>query len=188
MRTPSRRFPAAAVAVAVAAAGAFALLALAASPLRAETVKFPNDDPAFSITFPDSWKTRVDAKDNALSAQPAPDRACVLTLREMEGVDDLAGAKAALPKFTAALAKGAGIKDLKPSQEPLEAKSPKGVPMVMAEFRGTSEAGVKMVLTAVIFQPGEDADVFVLTGVASEEEDKKIDQEAGAIVESITPV
>ena len=168
--------------------GSLALFTLAASPLRAETMTFPKEDPAFSITFPDSWKTKVDPKDNSVSAQPAPDRACVLTLGEMEGVDDLPGAKAALPKFAAALAKGAGINDLKPSREPLEAKSPKGVPMVMAEFRGTTEAGVKMVLTTVAFQPGEDADVFILTGAASEEEDKKVEQEAGAIVESITPV
>ena len=174
--------------LAVIIAGSLASFTLAVSPLRAETMTFPKDDPAFSITFPDGWKTKVDPQDNSVSSQPAPDRACVLTLGEMDGVDDLPGAKAALPKFAAAMAKGAGIKDLKASREPLEVKSPKGVPMVMAEFRGTAEAGAKMVLTIVAFQPGEDADVFILTGAASEEEDKKVEQEASAIVGSITPV
>ena len=169
--------------------GAIAFFTLAASPLaRAETMKFPKDDPEFSITFPDSWKTKSEPKDNSVSAQPGPDRACVLTVGEMDGVDDLAGAKAALPKFAAALAKSVGIKDLQTTHEATDIKSPKNVPMVMAEFRGTTEAGVKMVLTMVLFQPGDDADVFILTGAASEEEDKKIEKEAGAIVASITPV
>lgn len=171
------------------ALGALTVLALfAASPLRAETIRFPKDDPAFAITVPEGWKTAVDPKDGSLSAQPAPDRACAVTVREMEGVDDLEGAKALLPKFVAGLARSAGLLELKPSQEPVEAKSPRGVPMILAEFRGTTEAGVKMVLTAVVFQPGEDADVFILTSVASEEEDKKLEKEGGAIIESITPV
>ncbi len=158
------------------------------SSVRAETFQFPEDDPVFAITLPDSWKTKLDPKAHTLSSQPAPDRACVLTLGEMENVDDLSVARTALPKFAATVAKGVGIKDLQATQEPLEVKSPRGVRMVMAEFRGTSTAGVKMVLTTVAFQPGEDADVFILTGAASEEENQKVDQESTAIVESIKPI
>ena len=173
---------------ALAAVTAAVLLVGSFSSARAETFRFPGNDPVFSITFPDSWKTKLDLKDHTLSSQPAPDRACVLTLGEMENVDDLTDARTALPKFVANMAKGVGIKDLQATQEPLEVKSPRGVRMVMAEFRGTTATGVKMVLTTVAFQPGEDADVFILTGAASEEENQKVDQESTAIVESITPV
>ena len=167
---------------------ALAATAVTTTTLRAETVKYPKDDPEFSISFPGDWQTKVDPKDNTVSSQPAPDRACILTLGEMEGVDDLATAKAALPALTTALAEETNIKELKPSHEPAEGRSSKGVPMIMAEFRGTSESGVTMVISVVVFQPGDDADVFVLTGVASAEEDEKIEKQAAAIVDSITPI
>lgn len=167
-----------------------AAVLLAGSPrsARAETFRFPGDDPVFSITFPDEWKTKLEPGDHTLSSRPAPDRACVLTLGEMENVDDLSVARTALPKFAAAVASGVGVRDLRATREPLEVRSPRGVRMVLAEFRGTGASGVKMVLTTVAFQPGEDADVFILTGAASEEENQRVDQESTAIVESITPV
>lgn len=139
----------------------------------------------FAVNLPDGWKTEFDPKKRVLTAQPAPDRGIALTFGEMEGVDDLPSARAALPKLVALIARGSGVADVQPKGEPQEGKTPRGVFFVAQEFTGKNQAGATLVLSPLAFQIEEGDDVYLMMVVATEEEDRKFGKDGMVILASI---
>lgn len=165
------------------AAAVLLVLTAAVHSLCAAAIEFPPDDPAFIITFPESWKTQI-AKDGTLTSQPGADSAFALTLIAMTGVEDDKATREALPRFLKRITDAGGITDLKVIGTK-EGKTGKDIPMTTTEARGRNKTGGELVVTAVVFMP-EEGDYYALVSVATPEEDQKHGKEATAILDSVT--
>src|SRR5437660_6311775 len=88
------------------------LLLATALNLNAKTIKYPEKDPAFSITLPDDWTAKPD-KDGNLDCQAGDGSKFSFSLvptKDLNKEDDL---KAYLPKLAQGMADGAKIADVK---------------------------------------------------------------------------
>ena len=154
----------------------FLVLGLSLSPgLRAKTLKFPKENPQFSVTFTGDWKAEItDA--GIISAQPK-------------------GAAYAISIFpvTATTAKGAieetlkevdkRFTDVKPS-EPTEFKTDNGIKFLERDFTA-KDKGSPRALAIVAFSVDKES-YFALFQAGTPEADKQYTQDVVAIVKSIT--
>jgi hypothetical protein len=154
----------------------FLVLGLSLSPgLRAKTLKFPKENPQFSVTFSGDWKAEItDA--GIISAQPK-------------------GAAYAISIFpvTATTAKGAieetlkevdkRFTDVKPS-EPSEFKTENGIKFLERDFTA-KDKGSPRALAIVSFSVDKES-YFALFQAGTPEADKQYTQDVVAIVKSIT--
>jgi len=154
----------------------FLVLGLSLSPgLRAKTLKFPKENPQFSVTFTGDWKAEItDA--GIISAQPK-------------------GAAYAISIFpvTATTAKGAieetlkevdkRFTDVKPS-DPVEFKTESGIKFLERDFTA-KDKGSPRALAIVAFSVDKES-YFALFQAGTPEADKQYTQDVVAIVKSIT--
>jgi hypothetical protein len=145
--------------------------------VQAKTLKFPKDDPQFSVTFTSDWKAEItDA--GIISAQPK-------------------GAAYAISIFpvTATTAKGSievtleevekRFTDVKPS-EPSEFKTENGMTFLERDFTG-KDKGSPRALAILAFTVDKQS-YFALFQAGTPEADKQYTQDVVAIVKSITPL
>jgi hypothetical protein len=143
--------------------------------LEAKTLKFPKENPQFSVTFPGDWKAEItDA--GIISAQPK-------------------GAAYAISIFpvTATNAKGAieetlkevdkRFTDVKPS-EPTEFKTENGIKFLERDFTAKDKDSPRA-LAIVAFSVDKET-YFALFQAGTPEADKKYTPDVVAIVKSIT--
>lgn len=142
--------------------------------LEAKTLKFPKDNPQFSVTFPGDWKAEItDA--GIISAQPK-------------------GAAYAISIFpvTATTAKGAieetlkevdkRFTDIKPS-EPTEFKTDNGIKYLERDFTA-KDKGSPRALAIVAFSVDQET-YFALFQAGTPEADKQYTPDVVGIVKSI---
>ena len=153
--------------------------------LNAKTIKYPEKDPAFSITLPEGWTAKPD-KDGNLDCEAGDDSKfsfSILSAKEMnKGEAEL---KAFLPTLAKNMGDGAGIKDLKVS-EIQEMTTGKGVKFFGLNANGPS-SGAEMIISLAAFAPKKDT-YFIIMGAAEKSVDKAHDKEMGEIINSITPL
>jgi len=143
--------------------------------LQAKTLKFPKDNPQFSVTFSSDWKAEItDA--GIISAQPK-------------------GAAYAISFFpvTATTPKGAIEETLKEvekrfsdikSSDPTEFKTDAGIQFLERDFTA-KDKGSPRALAIVAFSVDKQS-YFALFQAGTPEADKKYTQDVVAIVKSIT--
>ncbi len=155
-------------------------LLLSAVSLRAAALDFPKDEPAFSITFPETWKTSFLAKDR-LMAQPKNGTNVRCFLMPVEKVNDEAKARAAVPTVAESTATKEGIDfaSLTVSEPLKELDTDNGITIFAQEWRGKNRKGDE------VFAADTD-DYYSIVFVASAEADKATEADQAAIVESIT--
>ena len=165
---------------------ALLLVGMMAGELRAATVKFPKGEGAFTITFPESWKTAYPTRDR-LTAQPKGGAKMLCTVSPLPKVTDDAGARAAVPRFTEEFVGPAGIdlKALSVSVPLNEIENEHGITLFTQEWRGKNRAGEEVVVTVGIFA-AEAGDYYAIVFVGSAEADKATVADQTAIVESIS--
>jgi hypothetical protein len=143
--------------------------------LEAKTLKFPKENPQFSVTFTGDWKAEItDA--GIISAQPK-------------------GAAYAISIFpvTATTAKGAieetmkevekRFENIKPSA-PAEFKTENGIKF-LEEDMTAKDKGAPRALAILAFSPDKET-YFALFQAGTPEADKKYTEEVATIVKSIT--
>jgi hypothetical protein len=157
------------------------LIALSCS-LEAKTVKFPEKDPAFSITLPDDWTTTP--KNDGLECQ-AGDGSNYSFLIQTFDVKSDDEAKTNLPKLIQAMGDNPDLKDFKPVGEIMEMTMAK-MKLFIANATASTE-GTKMIFTAVGFAPKKGA-YFSVVSVEPEAVDRAHDKAMGEIMGSITPI
>jgi hypothetical protein len=157
--------------IAFALALAFALPGLA----KAKTLKFPKEDPEFSITFGSDWKAEI-TKAGIISAQPKGAGYALsifpVTAKNARGAIDETASEVE-KRFT----------DLKPN-EPVEFKNANNIKFLERDLTG-KDKGEPRALAIVAFSP-DGKTYYALFQAGTPEADKKYTQDVIAIVKSIT--
>lgn len=151
--------------------------------LNAKTFKYPEKDPAFSITLPDGW-TAVPDKDGNLDCQSGDGSKFSFSIIDSKNITSDADLKTYLPKLAETMGEGAKLKDLKVG-EVKEMTTANKVKLMGLNAHGQTE-GVEMVISLAGFAPSK-GNYFVIMGAESAEVDKAHDKDMGVILNSITP-
>lgn len=154
-------------------------LAAFADSLRAETVSYPEKDPAFTLETPDGWKTK--SENGAIMIGGSSDAAVLL--QHVSDVKDETSAKAGLPKLAAAAAKTFNMKDAK-EVTPVSAAEIGEFEGFATEYKGKDKDGEDAFWQLMIFAPKEN-DYYLVTVVCSDKDDKKTAADRDAIVKSL---
>jgi hypothetical protein len=161
-----------------------ALLCATALNLNAKTIKYPEKDPAFSITLPDDWTATPD-KDGNLDCQSGDGSKFSFSIVPTKDLNTEADLKAYLPKLAKGMADGAKIENAKIG-EMGEMTTAKKVKLFGLNANGPT-SGIEMVITLAAFAPKKDT-YFVIMAVEPSDVDKAHDKMMGEIINSITPL
>jgi hypothetical protein len=157
--------------IALALALALSLPALA----TAKTLKFPKDDPEFSVTFSNDWKAEITSA-GIISAQPKG-AGYAISIFPVTATD----AKGAIEETAAEVEKR--FTNLKPN-EPVEFKNANNIKFLERDLTG-KDKGEARALAILAFSPGGKT-YYALFQAGTPEADKKYTQDVIAVVKSIT--
>jgi hypothetical protein len=163
---------------------AASLLITTSLSLRAETVKFPETDPAFSVTIPEGWTVKTDKAGN-LHCVAAEGNLTTLFMPQpnIKTDDDLA-------QFLVALAhEVAGQMELKDLRlgEINKSKTENGLKLFRLNASGTDPNGREIILPLAGFAPKKGV-YFVTSSPSASEVYKKHQKDNSDIINSITPI
>jgi hypothetical protein len=159
-----------------------ALLSLtAAGSLQAKTIEFPEKDPAFTFTIPDSWTTETGKDGRIYCTAEDGFKVGVVSSPGVKSADD---AKALLPKIIKGMADAMKCENYKPGE--VHARDLRNMWMSVMQARCQSE-GTDMSLNAVVFSlsPGK---YFSLVGASTTALDKAHDKDMNELIRSIKAV
>ena len=162
---------------------AASLLIATSLSLSAKTIKYPDKDPAFSITLPDGWTAKPDKDGNldCVAGDGSKFSFSIIASKNITSDDEL---KTYLPKLAETMGEGAKLKDLKVG-EVKEMTTANKVKLMGLNAHGQTE-GVAMVISLAGFAPTK-GNYFVIMGAESVEVDKAHDKDMGGILNSISP-
>ena len=160
------------------------LLLATALNLNAKTIKYPEKDPAFSITLPDDWTAKPD-KDGNLDCEAGDGSKFSFSIVPSKEINTEADLKAFLPKLAQGMADGAKIENVKVGDVG-EMTTAKKVKLFGLNAKGPT-SGVDMVITLAAFAPKKDT-YFVIMSVDPSDVDKAHGKVMGEIIDSITPL
>ena len=157
------------------------LLLTAAVSLHGKTVEFPEKNPAFTFTIPDSWTTET-GKDGRIYC--TADDGFKIGVVSSPAVKSAEDAKELLPKILKGMADAMKCEDYEPGQ--VHARELRNMWMSVAHGRCKSE-GTDMSLNAVVFSlsPGK---YFSLVGASTAALDKAHDKDMNELIRSIKAV
>lgn len=142
--------------------------------LEAKTLKFPKDNPQFSVTFPADWKAEItDA--GIISAQPKG-AAYAISIFPVTATDAKGGIEETLKEVDKRFT------DIKPS-EPTEFKTDNGIKYLERDFTA-KDKGSPRALAIVAFSVDKET-YFALFQAGTPEADKQYTPDVVAIVKSI---
>jgi hypothetical protein len=150
----------------------------------ARPIKFPKEEPTFTLTLPEEWTSKTD-KDGNLDCDPGDDSGYYFGIILMEGVSDKASVKELLPEVAKKMAAGAKIKNLELGDVE-SSKNEQKVAFVGISGEGKS-AGVDYVVVLQAFEPQKGKFYAIMT-IGTKKADKKHESDYEAIYSSITPL
>jgi hypothetical protein len=149
-------------------------------PEQAQSVNYPQDKPAFSVTVPKGWE--VAWHDGALNLKP--DAEAAMVFQQVDGVHDDAAAQTGLKVLAEHVANMFKMKDA----EVVNPTHPsKGGPGFQIEYKGKNPDGEPGFLQCWIFSL-QKGDYFLSSFVCNDKDDKKTEVGRVAIWESIRQV
>jgi len=156
----------------------FSLLAICGSGIaQAKTLKFPKENPQFSVTFPNDWKAEItDA--GIISGQPKG-AAYAISIFPVQANT----ASGAIDETLEEVNKR--FNDVKPAQ-PVDFSNDNGVKFLEKDFTAKDKDSPRA-LAIVAFAVGK-GNYFALFQAGTPEADKQYTQDVVAIVKSITPL
>ena len=147
-------------------------------------VKFPADDPTFTVEFPAKWTYQPD-KDGNLDCDPADDSGYMLSILLLPHITSQKELKAALPDLAKSMAEGAKLKGFEVGDVETD-KNGNGV-----TFTGIRGDGKSDGTDFVVFVHGFEAKkgkFYALVSAGSAKADKKHEKNYDAITASIEPL
>jgi hypothetical protein len=141
----------------------------------AKTLKFPKDNPEFSVTFANDWKAEITSA-GIISAQPKG-AAYAISIFPVTATN----ARGAIEETASEVEKR--FTDLKPN-EPVEFKNANNIKFLERDLTG-KDKGEARTLAIVAFSPGGKT-YYALFQAGTPEADKKYTPDVVAIVKSIT--
>jgi hypothetical protein len=144
---------------------------------EAKTLKFPKDDPQFSVTFSGDWKAEItDA--GIISAQPKG-AAYAISIFPVQATTARGGIEETLKEVDKRFT------DIKPG-EPVDFTNENGIKFLERDFTA-KDKGSPRALAIVAFTVDKES-YFALFQAGTPEADKQYTQDVVAIVKSITPL
>lgn len=142
---------------------------------EAKTLKFPKEDPQFTITFASDWKAEI-TKAGIISAQPkgAGYAISIFPMQARNARDAIEETEKEVDKR---------FQNVKPS-EPVEFKTANNITYLERDFTATDK-GSERTLAIVAFSP-DGKNYFALFQAGTPEADKRYTEDVIAIVKSIT--
>jgi hypothetical protein len=143
----------------------------------AKTLKFPKNNPVFSVTFSADWKAEI-TEAGIISAQPKG-AAYAISIFPVQATT----AKGAIEETLKEVEKR--FNDVK-SSEPSEFTTENGIKFLERDYTGKDKNSPRT-LAIVAFSPDKET-FFALFQAGTPEADKKYTEDVVAIVKSITPL
>lgn len=142
---------------------------------EAKTLKFPKEDPQFTITFASDWKAEI-TKAGIISAQPKGTgyAISIFPVQARNARDAIEETEKEVDKR---------FQNVKPS-EPVEFKTANNITYLERDFTATDK-GSERTLAIVAFSP-DGKNYFALFQAGTPEADKRYTEDVIAIVKSIT--
>ena len=152
------------------------------SGLQAKTAKFPEKDPAFSVTFPDDWTVKVDREGN-LSCKMGDGSSLSFIIQKLD-----AKTEEEMKAFLQDIVKSLNLGDAKTAKvsEIKETTTPKGMKLFAITSTNTT-LGVEMVYSDTAFAP-RIGTYFGLLNIDRGAEAKAHEKQITEILNSITPI
>jgi hypothetical protein len=147
-------------------------------------IKFPNNDPTFTLELPAKW-TFEDDKNGFLNCYPGDDSGYAFSILILEHIHSQKELKAALPELAKSMADGAKIKDFQLGKVDSD-KNGNGVSFTGVTGDGKVE-GVDFVVMVHAFEP-QKGKFYAIVTAGSAEADKKHAHEYDDITASIEPL
>jgi hypothetical protein len=150
--------------------------------LQAKTTKFPQQDPAFSVTFPDDWTVTVDSEAN-LNFKAGDGSRIAFLIQKLD-----AKTEEEMKAFLLQIVKTLDLGDAKTAKvsEIKETTTPKGVKLFAISSANTT-SGVEMIYSETAFVPRKGM-YFGLLNIETAAEAKGHEQQITEIINSITPI
>lgn len=151
------------------------------TPAIAKTIEFPEKNPAFTFTVPDSWATETGKDGRIYLTAEDGFKVGVVSSPGVKSADD---AKELLPKILKSMAEAMKGEDYRPGQ--VHARELRNMWMSVMQAHCQAE-GADMSLNAVVFSvsPGK---YFSLVGAAPSAIDKAHDKDMNELIRSIKAV
>lgn len=151
-----------------------ALAAFLPAFAQAKTLKFPKDDPQFTVTFPNDWKAEI-TNAGIISAQPkgAGYAISIFPVVATNASDAIEETEKEVEKR---------FQNLK-SNEPVEFKNANNIKFLERDYTGTDK-GSDRTLAIVAFSP-DGKNYFALFQAGTPEADKQYTEDVVAVVKSI---
>jgi hypothetical protein len=160
--------------------GALALV-LATPLLQAKKVEFPENDPVFTFTMPDSWTTETGEEGRIYCAAPDGFKIAIVA---SPGISDGEDATKSLAKILKGMADAMKCERYKAE----EAKTGELGKLSLVSMQGRCKSeGIEMALNALVFSL-EPRKYFTIVGAAPEKVDQAHDKEMNELIRSITAV
>lgn len=150
----------------------------------ARPIKFPKEEPTFTLTLPEEWTSKTD-KDGNLDCDPGDDSGYYFGIILMEDVTDKATVKELLPTVAKKMAAGAKIKNLELGDIEVT-KNEQKVSFIGISGEGKA-AGVDYVVVLHAFE-AKKGKFYVIMTIGTKAADKKHEDDYEAIYSSITPL
>jgi hypothetical protein len=144
---------------------------------KAKTIKFPKENPQFSVTFPNDWKAEI-TEAGIISAQPkgAAYAVSIFAVEANNAPDAIEETQKEVDKrFT----------DIKPG-EPVEFRNEKNVKFLERDLTGKDKGSARSL--AIVAFSVDKRNYFALFQVGTPEADKQYTDAVIGIVKSITPL
>ena len=147
-------------------------------------VKFPADDPTFTIEFPAKWTYSAD-KDGNLDCDPGDGSGYAFSIVIMDGVKNEKELRAALPKLAKAMADSAKLKNFETGDVEKD-KNGSDIPFWGLRGDGKTE-GIDFMVMVHAFEP-KKGKFYAIVTAGSAKDDKKHEKAYDSITASIEPL
>ena len=163
----------------------FACLPLAgARPSADGKVKFPNDEPTFTVEFPANWTYQAD-KDGNLDCDPGDKSGYTMSILPLPGIHSEKELKAALPKLANSMAGGAKLTDFELGDIDT---STNGNDVHFAGIRGDGKVeGIDFVVLVHGFE-AKKGKFYAIVTAGTKKADKQHEKDYDSITASIQPL
>ena len=149
-----------------------------------EKIKFPTDEPTFTMELPAKWTSKPD-KDGNLDADPGDDSGYMLSILLLPHITSQKELRAALPDLAKSMADGAKLKSFEVGDVDTD-KNGNGV--TFTGIRGDGKVdGTDFVVFVHGFEP-QKGKFYALVSAGSAKADKKHEKNYDAITASIEPL
>lgn len=146
-------------------------------------VKFPSDDPAFTVDLPTGWTSSPD-KDGNLNFDPRDDSGYACSLLILKGIHNDKELKTVLPELAKSMASGASLKNFKLG----EVESTASESLSFSEVKGHGMAdGMAFMVVVTGFEP-QKGRFYAMVSAGTDKAEKKHASDYEGIAASIEPL